>query len=134
MKVTWRLLEVLLLRFLSKPQHWHGTVTLKFYNGKISSCCPQDSMDLRELNELNLTVDPDLERVLHINYKGDTMFKKFGTSNIKAEDGKLQSKLELDEETKLVKESSLKNQTILKVPTAVPSKDSLDTELQQPQN
>lgn len=115
------MLEKMLLRFLSKPYKWYGTVTLKFYGGKVTSCCPQDSTDLNELSSLSLTIDPEAERVTNINYKENpTMLIKHGAGNIKAQDGKLQSATEIKEEGK-VKVSSLQ-------PKPVPL-TTLETEL-----
>lgn len=46
----------MLLRFIGKSPRWHGTITLKFYEGKISHLTAQDSYDLEKM-EQSVTID-----------------------------------------------------------------------------
>jgi len=53
----------LLLRFVGKSPRWHGTITLKFYEGKLSHMTALDSYDLEKM-EQNLIIDLTKEQEL----------------------------------------------------------------------
>lgn len=56
MTLTFSQFLKLLLRFIGKSPRWHGAVTLKFYEGKISHLTAQDSYDLEKM-EQSVTID-----------------------------------------------------------------------------
>lgn len=59
MSLTFKDFLRLLLRFIGKSPKWHGTITLKFYDGKISHMTALDSYDLEKMEQ---TLSIDLEK------------------------------------------------------------------------
>ena len=53
----------LLLRFISRPKHYYGTITIKCQNGKLVNIVADDSFDVKYLKEKQI------------------MFTKFGAPN-----------------------------------------------------
>lgn len=47
----------MLLRFLAKSSHYHGAITLKFYDGKVTNIKAEDSYDIGYLNSLSYTIE-----------------------------------------------------------------------------
>lgn len=56
MMLTFSTFAKMLLRFIGKSPKWHGTVTLKYYDGKISHLTALDSYDLEKM-EQSVTID-----------------------------------------------------------------------------
>lgn len=89
----------LLLRLLSRPKHYHGTIEIKYFDGEIKNIRAEDSFDINYLKEKTLKI-----------VEGDTemSFLKFGKPNKKDKNSsKILSELELDGEQKIVKESKI---------------------------
>ena len=87
-----------LLRLLSRPKHYYGEVNIKFYNGEIKNIKAEDSFDIQYLKEKTLIIEGDKEMA----------FLKFGTGNKKDKNSsKILTKVELDEEQNIIKESKI---------------------------
>lgn len=90
----------LLLRFLSRPRNYYGTIILKYQNGQIKNIVAEDSFNMNYLNEKQIKIG-----------ENEMSFTKYGTSTDKDKDSsKIISELKVDEEKNIVKESKIKKE------------------------
>lgn len=93
--------EKYLLRFIYRGTRYHGTVTIKYYDGKISNIQVTDSLDTNQLRNTTLNVE-DKEMLIKTGspVKGDVKSSKIIT------------KVEIEENK--IKESNIKQNENIK--------------------
>lgn len=101
MKLKFEEFEKHLLRFIYRGQRYHGTVTIKFYNGKISNIQVTDSLDTEQLRNTTLNIE-DTEMLIKTGspVKGDLKSSKIVTQ-VKIEENNVKEQtIEKNENTK----------------------------------
>lgn len=97
MKINLEVLGEILLRFLSRPKKYYGTIVIKYQNGTIKNINADDSFDIKYLSEKHLEIEEK------------EMFIKHGSPTTKDEDSsKILSTIEIDEDKNIIKESKIK--------------------------
>lgn len=97
MKINLEVLGEILLRFLSRPKKYYGTIVIKYQNGTIKNINADDSFDIKYLSEKHLEIGEK------------EMFIKHGSPTTKDEDSsKILSTIEIDEDKNIIKESKIK--------------------------
>lgn len=97
-EINYQDFKKIFLRFFSKTPHYHGTMTIKWYNGDISNVKIEDSVDTNEIKD----------KILILN---EEMFVKKGASFPKDDkSSKIISAIEMDADKKIVKESNIKEE------------------------
>ncbi len=93
-------IEDLIIRFLSRPRNYYGSITFKYQNGKIKNIIAEDSFDMKYLSEKTIKIEDN-----------KMSFTKFGTATKQDDNSsKIISELKIDEEKNIVKESKIKKE------------------------
>lgn len=85
-----------LLRFLSRGPKYHGTIILKYYDGKIANAIADDSFDIKYLNSLILNIE-----------ENDMLIKTGSPVNGDIKSSKINTQVEIKDK-KIIKESNIK--------------------------